>query len=119
MGTIMDNPEVIDPGLNCGCNIKVDLNNVVYVALENIETELNEIGVIINQREDADIFTKTDNEIQIERKYLNNVNSIDFSNLENLQIDKPNRAIVLFSVMQKNANIQAVPKSTFHDTTKF
>ncbi|MFZ3168582.1 MAG: SelD-related putative sulfur metabolism protein [Candidatus Methanoperedens sp.] len=100
----MDNSNFVDKTLKCGCSIKVELE-VVYKSIENIQNQLFEIGVKINQPTDADIFPKTENEITIERKYFN---TYDFDKETNIDLFNSNRAIVMLSVMPKNANVDYI-----------
>ena len=48
-----------------GCAVKVDLNSVVYPALRQIKPKLKELGVFLGERVDADIFPKTNNELEL------------------------------------------------------
>ncbi len=83
--------------LACGCAVKVDLKDVVYPALEKIKPELEKLGIILNPREDADIFERTE-EIHVFRK-IYNLNTPVIDDLDFI----PDRAVAVFSVEQRNA----------------
>lgn len=84
-------------GLACGCAVKVDLKDVVYPALRKIKPKLKKMGLTISSREDADIFRRT-KKIEICRKVFSlNAPMIDEFDFV------PDRAIVVFSVEQRNA----------------
>jgi len=51
----------LDPHrLACGCAVKLDLKRVVYPALHSIRPQLESLGVRLAEREDADIFPRTE-----------------------------------------------------------
>jgi len=50
----------LDPHrLACGCAVKIDLQRVVYPALHEIRSQLKGLGLTIAEREDADIFPRS------------------------------------------------------------
>ena len=85
-----------------GCAVKVDLNSVVYPALRQIKPKLKELGVFLGERVDADIFPKTNNELELSRVILDPKNpEIDSSHLADIN---PARAISLIQLHQRNAD---------------
>ena len=85
-----------------GCAVKVDLNSVVYPALRQIKPKLKELGVFLGDRVDADVFPKTNNELELSRIILDPKNpEIDSSHLARIN---PTRAISLIQLHQRNAD---------------
>ena len=85
-----------------GCAVKVDLISVVYPALRHIKPQLKELGIFLGDRVDADIFPKTNNELELSRVILDPKNpEIDSSHLVSIN---PARAIALIQLHQRNAD---------------
>jgi len=82
-----------------GCAVKVDLTTVVYPALRRLRPLLRELGVIVAEREDADIFTAGREEPTISRRIYNLRDpKIDREDLKRIN---PERAISLVQVHQR------------------
>ncbi|MBI4258101.1 MAG: SelD-related putative sulfur metabolism protein, partial [Thaumarchaeota archaeon] len=84
-----------------GCAVKVDLTTVVYPALKNLRPQLEQWGVTLTSREDADIFPRPRGGIEFERRVYNPKDpKVDADDLRRI---KPSRAISLVQVYQRNA----------------
>jgi selenophosphate synthase len=89
--------------LATGCAVKVDLVRVVYPAIRQVRPELERKGLKIAPREDADIFPRPSEGVELHRKIYNlgpdtNVNPAEIAKLG------PSRAIVLVQVYQGYAD---------------
>lgn len=84
----------LDPHkLACGCAVKIDLERVVYPALQGIRERLISKGIVLAGREDADISLKRG-----EPKILRSIFSLSSPTLDSLRLFNPQRAITLTSV---------------------
>lgn len=84
----------LDPHkLACGCAVKIDLERVVYPALQGIRERLASKGIVLTGREDADISLKRG-----ELKFIRSVFHFDSPTLDTLRSFNPQRAITLTSV---------------------
>ncbi|MEE8238558.1 MAG: SelD-related putative sulfur metabolism protein, partial [Nitrososphaerales archaeon] len=89
-----------------GCAVKVDLTTVVYPALRRLRPLLRELGVIVAEREDADIFTAGREEPTISRRIYNLRDpKIDREDLKRIN---PKRAISLVQVHQRGAETDKI-----------
>lgn len=84
----------LDPHkLACGCAVKIDLERVVYPALQGIRGKLESKGIVLTGREDADISLKRG-----EPKVMRSIFSLSNPSLDSLRLFKPQRAITLSCV---------------------
>lgn len=84
-----------------GCAVKVDLTTVVYPALRKIRPQLEQWGVTLNSREDADIFPRPKEGVEFERRVYDPKDpKVDAEDLRRI---RPVRAISLVQVYQRNA----------------
>lgn len=89
--------------LATGCAVKVDLLRVVYPALGELVPKLREKGLVIAPREDADIFPRPKDGVEIHRRIysLGKNTNVDPKEIRSI---KPSRAIVLVQVYQRYAD---------------
>lgn len=89
--------------LATGCAVKVDLERVVYPALRKLRPKLEKLGFVIAPREDADIFARTEDGVEVHRRIytLGEGTDVDPEDIRRL---KPERAIVVIQVYQRYAH---------------
>ena len=89
--------------LATGCAVKVDLDRVVYPALRELRPKLERMGLRIAPREDADIFPRPAEGVEVHRRIYSlgpqtNVDPRDVARIG------PSRAITVIQVYQRYAN---------------
>lgn len=85
----------LDPHkLACGCSVKIDLDSLVYPALNEIRPKLKRLGIKLAPREDADISPMAGYPV-VKREVYSPQDTFDFKELKNFD---PKRAISLTSV---------------------
>lgn len=89
--------------LATGCAVKVDLERVVYPALKGLRPKLEKLGFRIAPREDADIFPRREDGVEIHRR-IYNLGSNTNVNPEDIRRLRPERAIVVIQVYQRYAH---------------
>ena len=88
--------------LATGCAVKVDLERVVYPALEKLRPKLEARGFRIAPREDADIFPRAE-EVEVHRR-IYTLGPGTNADPEDLRRLRPERAIVVIQVYQRYAH---------------
>ncbi len=89
--------------LATGCAVKVDLDRVVYPALSELRPKLEKKGLRIAPREDADIFPRTSEGVEVHRRIytLGPSTNVDPGDVARIG---PCRAITVIQVYQRYAN---------------
>ncbi len=89
--------------LATGCAVKVDLVRVVYPALRKLRPQLEAKGFAIAPREDADIFKRTSEGVELHRRIygLGEEALVDPDDIRRIG---PSRAITLIQVYQRYAD---------------
>jgi len=89
--------------LATGCAVKVDLLRVVYPAIHKLRPQLRRTNLVIAPREDADVFPKCGDGIELYRRIysLGTKTEVDVNDIKNLG---PLRAIVVIQIYQRYAD---------------
>lgn len=94
--------------LATGCAVKVDLLTVLYPAIRSVKGELEELGMHIAPRRDADIFPGSIDDLKLYREIYKSENDVNPMRLREVS---PNRAIVLAQIYQRIAtNAESLAK---------
>ena len=86
--------------LAAGCAVKVDLERVVYPAMEMLRPVLASCNIEIAEREDADVFAGDFGDLEVERVVL----PLGVESEPGAKVSRPARAAVLVQAYQMNSN---------------
>jgi len=89
--------------LATGCAVKVDLLKVVYPAIRELRSKLESTKLVIAPREDADVFPRSINGVNLHRRIYNLGSGADVD-LNDIRGLGPSRAVVVIQIYQRYAD---------------